>query len=127
MRLGNVIDSSLWIEFFEGNLKGTPVSELIKQNVLLYVPTIVIYEVFKKVLADVGKERAEAVIMQIRKGIVIDLDTELAISAASISHQYKLPMADSIIYATSLAHNATLWTQDGHFEGLALVEYLPKR
>jgi predicted nucleic acid-binding protein len=122
----NVMDSSLWIEFFKGNLKGTPLSELIKKNELLYVPAIVIYEVFKKLLAETNEEIASAAVVQMRKGIVVDLDGSLAIYAAYISREYKLPMADSIIYATALHYNATLWTQDKHFEGLPKVQYSPK-
>ncbi|MDR3303752.1 MAG: type II toxin-antitoxin system VapC family toxin [Treponema sp.] len=122
----NVIDSSFWIEFFKGNLKGTPLSELIKHNELLYVPTIVIYEVFKKLMVDTTEEIASAAIVQMRKGIVVDLDSDLALNAAYISREQKLPMADSIIYATTLRYNATLWTQDKHFEGLSQVRYSPK-
>jgi predicted nucleic acid-binding protein len=38
----------------------------------------------------------------------------------------KLPMVDSIILATARAHNAILWTQDEHFNGLEGVKYIPK-
>jgi predicted nucleic acid-binding protein len=122
----NVIDSSFWIEFFKGNLKGTPLSELIKKNEMLYVPAIVLYEVFKKLASETNEETAAAAVVQMRKGIVVDLDGGLAVYAAYISREYKLPMADSIIYATTLRYNATLWTQDKHFEGLSQVQYSPK-
>jgi predicted nucleic acid-binding protein len=36
-------------------------------------------------------------------------------------------MADSLIYATTLAHNAILWTQDIDFNGLPNVQYFPKQ
>jgi hypothetical protein len=57
---------------------------------------------------------------------VIELTPALAISAAVISDNHKLPMADSIILATAQAYEATLWTQDEHFQGIAGVEYIAK-
>ena len=58
------------------------------------------------------------------RGKVIDID--IALSRVAIDS--KLPLADSLIYATAQVHGATLWTQDAHFEGLAGVKFfaLPK-
>lgn len=39
---------------------------------------------------------------------------------------HKLPLADSIIFATAQKYSAVLWTQDNDFEGLSNVGYLPK-
>ena len=36
-------------------------------------------------------------------------------------------MADSIILATARAYHATLWTQDGDFQGLEGVQYVARR
>ena len=55
-------------------------------------------------------------------GVVIDLDTALAIEAS----RHRLALADSLIYATTLRYNATLWTQDEHFKDLPQVRYFPK-
>jgi len=60
-------------------------------------------------------------------GEVVDLDSKLAIYAARLSLQAKLPMADSIVYATARAREATLWTQDDDFEGLDDVKYIAKK
>lgn len=35
-------------------------------------------------------------------------------------------MADSLILATARIRNATIWTQDGHFETLPGVRYIAK-
>jgi predicted nucleic acid-binding protein len=45
---------------------------------------------------------------------VIKDTNELSLSAAKIGKNHKLPMADSIIYATNLKYNCILWTQDRH-------------
>ena len=56
----------------------------------------------------------------------MDLDVELALSAAKLSLDLSMPLADSVILATAQAYQATLWTQDEHFKGLAGVEYIAK-
>ena len=61
-----------------------------------------------------------------RSGIVIGIDEEIAVAAADLFIKHKLPLADSLIYAITLAHKATLWTQDADFKGLPHVRYFPK-
>jgi predicted nucleic acid-binding protein len=55
------------------------------------------------------------------------LDTTMALNAAKISVELRLPMADSVMLATARAHNATLWTQDADFEDIEGVQYVEKR
>jgi predicted nucleic acid-binding protein len=119
------MDSSWWIEYFLNTIDDAT-ALIIEDFSKLYVPVIVIYEVFKKLLADANEKIAAAAIKQMSKGTVVDLDGSLAIYAAYISRKHKLPMADSIIYATTLRYNAMLWTQDKYFEGLSQVQYSPK-
>ena len=59
-------------------------------------------------------------------GFVVPLDDELAVIAARLSLELRLPMADSIILATARAYDATLWTQDVDFEGVEGVRYVAK-
>jgi len=54
---------------------------------------------------------------------VVDFDAPMALTAARLSVELKLPLADSVILATARAHGATLWTQDSDFEGMSGVEY----
>ncbi len=58
---------------------------------------------------------------------VIDLNEPIAIFAAKLSADHKLPMADSLIYATAKMHDALVWTQDSDFENLEDVKYFQKR
>jgi predicted nucleic acid-binding protein len=60
-------------------------------------------------------------------GRVVDLNQEIALSAAVISREHKLAMADSIILATTRKYNAILWTQDAHFGRLEGVQYIEKK
>jgi predicted nucleic acid-binding protein len=52
------------------------------------------------------------------QGKVVTLDSALAIDAAVFGLKYRLPLADSIIYATANKFSAVLWTQDADFKGL---------
>jgi toxin FitB len=53
-----------------------------------------------------------------QEGRVVDLSAAIAIEASRQAARNKLHLADSIIYATTILHGATLWTTDKHFEGL---------
>jgi predicted nucleic acid-binding protein len=123
----NIIDSSLWLEYFAGTEAGDIVSEIIENTNELIVPTIIIYEVFKKLLFERNEDDAIFAIAHMRQGKIIDLNDELSLFAAKIGKEYKLPMADSIIYATNVNFNCVLWTQDKHFMDLASVKYFEKQ
>jgi predicted nucleic acid-binding protein len=60
------------------------------------------------------------------QGRVVDLDAQVALTAAQVSHAENLPMADSIILATARLHRAALWTQDDDFEGIPGVHFYRK-
>ena len=122
----NIIDSVFWLEYFSGAEGGDIVSEAIENTSTLIVPTITIYEVFKKLLLERNEDDALLAIAHIKQGRVIALTEDLSLSAAQISKNHKLPMADSIIYATTLKYNCILWTQDRHFKDLKFVNYFEK-
>ena len=122
MSSANVVDSSGWLEYFTGSDRADLFSSAIEDVADLYVPVISIYEVFKKVLRERGENDALQVASVMRSGHLIDLDSTLAMEAA----RHPLPLADSIIYAATLLHGASLWTQDEHFKNLPNVRYFPK-
>ena len=123
----NVVDSSGWIEYFtEGPNSGFFAGAIEKVDELI-VPALAVYEVFKWVSRERGETQALKAVAHMQLGEVVDLDSKLAIYAARLSLQTKLPMADSIVYATARASEATLWTQDEDFEGLADVKYIAKK
>jgi predicted nucleic acid-binding protein len=80
----------------------------------------------KKFLVDNDAVKAVTAIDIMKKGKVINIDSEIALLASEISKQHKLPMADSIIYATAVSRDAELYTQDKHFENLDRVHYFSK-
>jgi toxin FitB len=123
----NVVDSSAWLEYFANGPNAEDFARAIERTRDLIVPSLTLYEVFKKVLKDTDEERALRAVAAMQQGTVVDLDGPTALLAARIGVERGLPMADSIILATALVHRATVWTQDVDFQGLPNVEYRPKR
>lgn len=122
----NVVDSSGWLEYFAGDENASFFAPAIEDTQRLIVPTICIYEVFKRLTTQRGKNTALVHIGDMHQGQIIDLTVPVALQAAKLSTELKIAMADSIILATARAHNATLWTQDADFEGIEGVEYIEK-
>ena len=124
----NVVDTSGWIEAFLDDPNAGFFKPVIRQLDELIVPTISIYEVYRIVLRLHGKDIAdEAATAMTSAAIVVDLDHELATSAATLAHSEKLAMADSIILATAVKHRATLWTQDADLKRFPNVKFREKR
>jgi toxin FitB len=122
----NVVDSSAWLEYFAGGVNAVFFAEPIQLVDELIVPSIVIYEVFKRFFQQRGESAALEVAASLKRGQVVDFDGMLALSAATISLDLKLPLADSIILATARQFQAVLWTQDEHFINIAGVKYKAK-
>jgi predicted nucleic acid-binding protein len=122
----NIVDSSGWLEYFADGPNAGFFAPAIEAMPELLVPTLSLYEVFKKVLHQRGEGDALQAVAIMIQGQVIDLGIELALGAAKVSVEEKLPMADSVMLATAQAHDATLWTQDADFQGVAGVQYIPK-
>jgi predicted nucleic acid-binding protein len=123
----NVVDSSGWLEYFAGGPNASFFAAAIKATDTLVVPTICIYEVFKRLLTQRGEEDALQAIGIMSLGVIADLTREIAVNAAHASTEFQIAMADSIILATARAHNAILWTQDTDFEGMDSVQYISKK
>ena len=119
----NVVDSSGWLEYFADGPNASFFADAVEATGELIVPTVSLYEVFKRVLQQRGENDALEAVALIMQGEVVTLDVTLALSAARLSSELRLPMADSIILATARSEGAILWTQDAHFDGLEGVRY----
>jgi len=119
----NVVDTSGWLEYFFDSKNADSFSSEIEATERLVVPTICLYEVFKEVNLVAGEAKALQAVAQMKQGRVVDVTERVALQAAQISIRYKMPMADSLILATTWIEQATLFTQDEHFKGLPGVEY----
>ena len=123
----NVVDSSGWIEYLAGGPNVGCFREPIEDALALLVPSLSLFEVYRHMLRHRGREEALSVVAAMRKGAVIDLDDRLAMEAAELSIETRLPLADSVMLATARSRGAELWTQDSDFEGLEDVRYFKKR
>ena len=122
----NIVDSSGWLEYFANGKNAEIFAPIIIDIEKLIVPTIILYEVFKKVLQQRDETQAIKAIAIMQQGSIVELTNSIAINAAKLSIENKLPMADSIILTTARECDAVLWTQDDDFREIEGVKYIKK-
>jgi predicted nucleic acid-binding protein len=123
----NVVDSSAWLEYFADGPNAGFFAKAIEDTAALVVPSLSLYEVYRRIAQQRGENAALQAIAVMQQGDVVALDGPTAISAARLSLAAKLPMADSIMLATARRHEALLWTQDADFAGMPDVRYRGSR
>ena len=119
----NVVDSSGWLEYFADGPHAGFFAPAVEDTGHLILPALCLFEVFKRILQQRTENEALRAAAYMQQATVIPLDAPLALHAAKISVDLKLPLADSIIFATARAHDAVLWTQDAHFKGMKGVKF----
>jgi predicted nucleic acid-binding protein len=117
-----VLASSCWLEYLADTPRADLFAPAVEAPERLVVPVLTVYEVVKKLMRESGEEAATAALALMQQSEVVEIGLPLAMDAALNG----LPLADSLIYATARHHDAELWTQDAHFEGLPGVRYFPK-
>lgn len=122
----NVVDSSGWLEYFANGANASFFAPPIEDTGHLIVPALSVFEVFKRVLQQRDENAALQAAALMQQGRVVPLDGKLALAAAKLSVDLKLPMADSVMLATARAHQATFWTQDADFAAIPDVKYRAK-
>lgn len=120
----NVVDSSGWLEYFADGSNAKFFAPAIEASRELIVPTLNLYEVFKRVLQQRDEGAALQAIALMQQGRVVELTAPISLAAAHLSIQARLPMADSVMLATARAFDATLRTQDADFAAIAGVQYV---
>jgi predicted nucleic acid-binding protein len=118
-----VVDSAGWIEYFGNGPKAASFAPYLENSQQLLLPTIVVYEVYKKLLRSSENTGAEQFLSQAfsADSHPIEIDVAVAALAAKVSLESKLAMADALIYACARHHKAELVTPDRHFDGLPEV------
>ena len=123
----NVVDSSGWLEYFAGGPNASFFAKPIEATTELVVPTLSLYEVFKKIAQQRGEGDALQAVAVMQQAKVVEFSSTLALAAAQVSLQLSIPMADSVILATARAADAVLWTQDADFATVPGVRYVAKK
>lgn len=123
----NLVDSCGWLEYFANGPNADFYAPALEDPGSLIVPTICILEVFKRILQQRGENAALQAAAAMHQGLIVSLDASLALRAARIANDLKLPLADSVILATGQTYLGVIWTQDAHFKGLPGVKYTEKK
>lgn len=121
-----VVGSCGWLEYLDDGPNAGRFAEALEDPDQLIIPSVCLYEVFRKTLREIDRDAAVEVIAIMRQSRVVPLSDNLACHAAELAHELKLALADSVILATARQMEAILWTQDAHFEGLSGVKYFKK-
>jgi predicted nucleic acid-binding protein len=122
-----LVDSSGWIDFFTDGGNAARYGSYLEELSQVVTPTIVLSEVYKLVKRERTEEEALLAAAQIQKTRIVPLSDSLALAAADVSLEFRLAVADSIVYATALAEDAELVTSDSGLRNLPGVTFLPKK
>ena len=122
----NVVDSSAWLEYFADGPNAGHFAAAIEDVSTLVVPSITLLEVFERIARQLDEASALRYVGVMQQARVADLDAPLALRAAAVGSRHKLPLADSVIYATAQQYHGIVWTQDSDFEGLDGVRFWPR-
>jgi predicted nucleic acid-binding protein len=123
----NVVDSCGWLEYFVDAPNADFYAPAIEDIQNLIVPTICSLEVFERVLQQRNEDAALQAIALMHQGLIVDLTSSIALDAAKIGTQLKLPLTDSVILATARTHAAVIWTQDEDFKGIKGGKYIERK
>ena len=121
-----VVDSSGWLQFLTDGPLAEQYASRLRLPASVITPTIIMYEVYKHSKRLRGEDGALDAVAAMQKTRVVELNDELALIAADLSIELKLPMADAIILATARLHEAEVVTSDADFDGVPGVTYIPK-
>jgi predicted nucleic acid-binding protein len=122
----NLVGSSGWLEYFTDGKNAKFFAPSIEENSKLIVSSINLYEVYKRVMSERNENAAKEAAGIMMQGRVIEVTSSIAIRAARLSCESKIPMADSLIYVTAQNNNALVWTQDYDFKDLDGVKFTKK-
>jgi toxin FitB len=123
----NLVDSCGWLEYLADGSNADFFAPAIENADSLVVPTICILEVFKRIVQQRDEDSALQSVAVMNQGKVVELSTVIALRAAKLGHELKLPLADSVVLATARLHQCVLWTQDGDFKGIPNTKFIQKR
>jgi predicted nucleic acid-binding protein len=113
-----LVDSSGWIEFFTGGPLAERYASYLAPTAQIVTPTIVLYEVYKKIKRERGDETAILFAGRLNATQVLPLSESIAFLAADLSLRHGLAMADAIVYATAQDQGVAVVTSDADLKDL---------
>jgi predicted nucleic acid-binding protein len=121
--LRTLLDSTGWIEFFTAGPLANRYAPYLSEKDLI-TPTIVLYEVYKKIKRERGEPDALLAAGRMSATPLVPLTQSIALHAADVGLKHGLAMADAIVYATALDQDAQLVTGDSDLKNLPGVVYI---
>ena len=121
-----VIDSSGWVEFFTDGPLANAYAAKLRNLAAVVTPVIILYEVYKRLKRDLSEDDAVVAVSAMQRTQIVPVTGEIALTAADLSLEQGLAMADAMILATARMYRAELITSDRDFEAVPGVTYLPK-
>jgi len=122
----NVVDSCGWLEYFANGPNADFFAPIIENEKKLIIPQVVVYEVTRRLVHQRGEQAAQLALEFLGRGRLVGLDAAGLYSAAIAAAQYKLAMADALIWQTAITHGAQVYTQDADFKDVPKVVYRAK-
>lgn len=113
-----IVDSSGWIEYFTSGPRAAEYQKHLKDPRAVVTPTIVLYEVYKKIKREISEEAALEAVSAMKQTRIAPVTESIALIAADLSVKHGLPMADAIVYANAVEQDCTVVTSDAHFKGM---------
>lgn len=113
-----VLDSSVWIELINQGPLASKCEAIYKKHTPLFLPSIIIYEVYKKLLQSLSEDQALSVIGWMTQNPIVEINKEIALEAAHLSLNHSTAMADSLVLASAQFTKSTLYTLDNDFINL---------
>ena len=113
-----IVDSSGWIEYFTNGPHAAAYQKHLKDPRKIVTPTIILYEVYKKIKREISEEAALDAVSAMKQTKVVPVSESISLLAADLSLKHTIPMADAIVYASALEMDCTVVTSDAHFKGL---------
>ncbi len=110
-----LLDSSVWIEWLSRGKRLTTCQRYMDKCLIVGVPSLIIFEVCRKVTSKVSDDEALRVAAWLRTYGTLNLTDEIALHAVDLSISYKIEMADSIVLAHAIREGAQLLTLDNDF------------
>jgi predicted nucleic acid-binding protein len=88
------------------------------QKEALRVPTLVLMEVYRKIKSNASEDLALEAMAYLSRHEVLDMNREVALAAADLCLEHRLPMADGIVLAHAEILEDRLLTLDNDFSGI---------
>ena len=110
-----LLDSSVWIEWLTRGKRLASCQRYMDKSHIVGVPSLVIFEVCRKVTTRVSDDESLRVAAWLRTFGILNLSDEIALHAVDLSIAYKLGMADSLVLAHAIREGAQLVTLDNDF------------